>query len=336
MNKGLNIIFWIVLLINLGFYSYAQDLPVACGESLTRYGVIGNNGSSVFDWDVTGGTIVTVYDRGDSVDVQWNSVAGAHFITVIETNSWGCEGEPFQDTVIVTIPFVDLGLDAEICSGETFEFIATASDINAYLWQDSSDAETLIASTDGKYWVRVTDNYGCNASDTALLIVHELPAVDLGNDTSYCGDDGLIFDVSQYGIYYDWFNGDMTPVFTAYTQTQDQEIWVNVTNEFGCVGTDTVVVRFCGALEIPNAYTPNDDGVNDKWNIEELFVFGEVTVDVYNRWGERVYHSVGYSSDQFWDGKDQKGKKLPMDSYYYVIDLHNGEEPIVGTVTIIR
>ncbi len=40
--------------------------------------------------------------------------------------------------------------------------------------------------------------------------------------------------------------------------------------------------------------------------------------------------------DQYWNGTNQKGKKLPMDAYYYVIDLHNDEEPIVGTVTIIR
>lgn len=334
MKKNLNILFLIILLISLGFKSYAQDLPVACGESTVRYGVYGNNGTSVFNWTITGGTIINNYN--DSVDIQWNSVAGAHFITVIETNIYGCEGDPYMDTVIVSTPFVDLGLDADICSGETYEFIASGADISTYLWQDDSNAETLIASTDGQYWVRVTDNYGCIASDTALLIVHDLPLVDLGSDTTYCGTEGLVFDVSEYGIYYDWFNGDMSPTLTVYSQTQDQEIWVNVTNDFGCVGSDTIVVRFCGVLEIPNAFTPNDDGINDIWEIEQLFVFNEVTIDVFDRWGQRVFQSSGYSSEQFWDGTSQKGKKLPMDAYYYVIDLHNGEEPIVGTVTIIR
>lgn len=334
MKKNLNILFLFIILISLGFKSYAQNLPVACANSIMSYGVYGDNGNSFFEWDVTGGTIIRNYN--DSIVVQWNSVAGAHYLTVIETNIYGCEGEPYQDTVIITAPFVDIGLDAEICSGETYEFIAAASDVSSYLWQDNSDGETLIAMANGDYWVKVTDEFGCTGSDTATLVVHESPLVDLGADTTFCGENGLVFDVSEYGIYYDWFNGDISSTFTAYTQTQDQEIWVKVTDEFGCEGSDTIVVRFCGDLEIPNAFTPNDDGSNDTWNIEQLFVFDKVTIDVYNRWGERVYHSNGYSSDQYWNGTDQKGKKLPMDSYYYVIDLHNGEEAIVGTVTIIR
>lgn len=332
INKILLFLSFLVILP--GFRGYAQDLPFACSESMVRYGVYGNNGISTFFWEVTGGTIVNNYN--DSIDVRWNNVAGPHFLRVTEKNLYGCIGEMYEDTVIVSKPFVNIGVDVEICRGETYEFIATEDEISTYLWQDNSNNETLIASTSGQYWVRVTDNYGCEASDTAQLLVHELPAVDLGSDTTYCGFDGLVLDVSEYGIYYDWFNGDIVSSFTAYTQTQDQEIWVNVTDEFGCVGSDTIVVRFCGELEIPNAFTPNEDGFNDTWNIEQLFVFENVTVDIFNRWGERVFHSSGYTSDQFWDGTNEKGKKLPMDAYYYVIDLHNGEEPIVGSVTIIR
>ncbi|MFC2096513.1 gliding motility-associated C-terminal domain-containing protein [Bacteroidota bacterium] len=330
-NKILSLLFFLVLLS--GFNGYAQTLPVSCGDGTVRYGVVGGTGST-FEWSVTGGTIVQDYN--DSIDVQWNNVAGAHFIRVTETNLFDCIGELYEDTVIVTIPFVNLGLDADVCYGETYEFIASGADISTYLWQDNSDAETLIASTSGEYWVRVTDTYGCVASDTTALVVHDLPIVDLGNDTTYCGDEGLELDVSEFGTSYEWFNGDISPFLTVYTQTQDQEIWVNVIDEYGCEGSDTVVVRFCGELEIPTAFTPNEDGINETWQIEQLFIFEDVTVDIYNRWGDRVFHSVGYASDQFWDGMSEKGKKLPMDAYYYVIDLNNGEEPIVGSVTIIR
>ena len=335
MKKNLNILLLIILLIGLGFNSYAQDLPVACGNGEVSYGVIGDNGNSFFNWEVTGGTIIRNYN--DSIVVKWNDVAGAHTITVSETNIWGCEGEPWQQTVIVTVPFVDIGLDIEMCRGESYEFIAAASDVTSYLWGDGSDGETFIATESGNYWVKVEDEFGCTNSDTAALITHELPIVDLGSDTTLCDDiNGILFDVSEAGISFDWFDGEISSTYTAYAQTSDQEIWVNVTNEFGCIGSDTVVVRFCGDFEIPNAFTPNDDGSNDVWVIEQLFVFDNVTIDVYNRWGERVYNSTGYSSDKYWNGSDQKGKKLPMDTYYYVIDLHNDEEPIVGTVTIIR
>jgi len=326
---------FLILFIVPDFYSYAQsELPLACGGDMVRYGVVGNNGSSVFQWEIEGGTIINNYN--DSVDIQWNNVAGIKTITVTETNIFGCEGDPYSQTLLVYVPFVDIGLDAEICRGTTHEFVAEASEVTNYLWQDGiSTGTTFIASESGDYWVRVTDQYGCTAADTAALIVHELPVVDLGNDTTLCGpDESIVFDVTFAGVSYEWFDNTFAPTYTAYTQSYEQTIWVQVENEYGCVGSDTVIVHFCGEFTVPNAFTPNDDGVNDVWQIDYLFSFPDVTVDIFNRWGDRVYHSDGYTVP--WDGKDMKGKDLPMDAYYYIINFNNGEEPKVGNVTIIR
>ncbi|MFO7843759.1 MAG: gliding motility-associated C-terminal domain-containing protein [Bacteroidales bacterium] len=318
-----------------GLVGYAQeDLPVACGGETVRYGVVGDNGNSVFFWEITGGTIIENYN--DSVDVQWTSTDGIRTITVTETNLYGCEGEPYSQQLVVSSPYIDLGSDAEICADETYEFIASGDEVSSYLWQDGSNGETFIASEEGDYWVRVTDEYGCVSSDTAGLIVHPLPEVDLGPDTTLNADDqSVTFDVSEFGTFYNWFDGSNASTYTAYAQLETQEIWVEVTNDYGCIGADTVYVEF-GEFTIPTAFTPNNDGHNDVWKIDFLFNFSEVTVDIYNRWGELVFHSDGYSSDKYWDGTNQNGRKLPMDAYYYVIDLHNGEQPKVGTVTLIR
>jgi len=328
------IFFFLLFLPGLVGYAQEEDLHVACGGSIERYGVLGDNGNSYFFWDVTGGEIIEHYN--DSVDIQWTSVPGIRTITVTEENIYECLGEPSTLKVIVSSPFVDLGGDAEICAGETYEFVPSGDDVSSYLWQDDSNGETFIASETGDYWVRVTDENNCMATDTAGLIVHPLPEVDLGPDTTLTADDQQItFDVSEYGTFYNWFDGSNASTYTAYTQLETQEIWVKVTSEYGCVGADTVYVEF-GEFTIPTAFTPNNDGHNDVWKIDFLFSFPDVTVDVYNRWGERVFHSKGYSSDKHWDGTDEKGKKLPMDAYYYVIDLHNGETPKVGHITIIR
>ena len=342
MKRRIDILF-VIVLIFLGLNSgYAQDLPVACGGSFVTYGVYGDNGNSIFEWEIDTdlGRIHRYYN--DSIIVEWYNVGTTTTIRVTETNLLGCEGEPYEQTVLITIPDIDIGLDAEICEGETYEFIASASDISTYLWQDGSGSETFIASTSGDYWVRVTDSDGCINTDTAALTVHELPDVDLGVDTIHCGDQELILDAyADNAVFYEWWTADgltdeLSSTFTVTAQLGEQTIWVNVTNAHNCIGTDTIVVRSCGDIEIPNAFTPNDDNDNDTWVIEDLWPFSNVTVDIYNRWGERVFHSDGYSSDKEWNGTDQKGKKLPMDSYYYVIDLQNDEEPIVGTVTIIR
>lgn len=325
--------FLIVSLTSFSLNSYAQDLPIACGGSVERYRVAGDNGNSDFYWEVTGGEILRFFN--DSVDIKWSIVAGVRTITVTEKNLYGCEGDPYSQTLMVSAPFVDIGLDEDICAGETYEFITSSSDVTSYLWQDNeTSSETFIASVSGDYWVRVTDEYGCANADTATLIVHDLPLVDLGADTTLCaGEPGITFDVADFGENYEWFNDEINSIYTAEYNGEKQEIWVKVTDQYGCVGIDTVLVGLC-EIFIPNTITPNGDNYNDDWKIEALQAFDDVTVDVYNRWGERVYHSKKY--DEPWNGTNLKGKKLPMDSYYYVIDLHNGDEPIVGTVTIIR
>jgi gliding motility-associated-like protein len=86
-------------------------------------------------------------------------------------------------------------------------------------------------------------------------------------------------------------------------------------------------------IVVPNTFTPNGDGINDTWDIKSLDTFPNCTVDVYNRYGEKVYSSIGYGSP--WDGK-HRGAKLPVGTYYYVIDLKNGSKVLSGRITIIR
>ena len=96
---------------------------------------------------------------------------------------------------------------------------------------------------------------------------------------------------------------------------------------------DDVNITVLKNLVIPNTFTPNGDGYNDLWQIKYLESYPNTTVDVYNRYGEKVYSSIGYSVP--WDGK-YNGSYLPPGTYYYIIDPKNGREVIAGNVTIIR
>jgi len=102
----------------------------------------------------------------------------------------------------------------------------------------------------------------------------------------------------------------------------------------GCVGIDSATVKvLLPDVIIPNTFTPNGDGINDTWNIKNLDLYQSCTVQVYNRWGQNVYTSIGYGTP--WDGT-YKGAPLPAGSYYYVIDLKNGGALLSGFVAIIR
>jgi len=87
------------------------------------------------------------------------------------------------------------------------------------------------------------------------------------------------------------------------------------------------------ALSIPNTFTPNGDGINDTWVIQAIEGYPKSTVNIFNRWGQKVFTSIGYHIP--WDGTYQ-GKALSSGTYYYLIDPKNGQAVISGWVAIIR
>lgn len=87
-------------------------------------------------------------------------------------------------------------------------------------------------------------------------------------------------------------------------------------------------------LQIPAAFSPNGDGHNDEWQIDNLHMFPKILIQVYNRWGQLLYEGGAY--DGFWDGTFN-GNPVPTGSYLYHIDVNiNDLPPRVGTVTIVR
>lgn len=87
------------------------------------------------------------------------------------------------------------------------------------------------------------------------------------------------------------------------------------------------------AIRIPNAFTPNGDGINDRWNIPDLAYFPNCVLNIYTRYGSVIYQSRGYTTG--WDGL-YNGKVLPTGTYYYIIDLGNNSPKLAGYVAIIK
>jgi len=109
------------------------------------------------------------------------------------------------------------------------------------------------------------------------------------------------------------------------------------TNANGCLFIDSVKVTVIPRLMIPNGFTPNNDGINDDWEIDNIGFYPNCEVEVYNRWGQQLFYSKGYPDDGRWDGTF-KGKDLPIGTYYYIINLHDevDKKPFTGPITIVR
>jgi gliding motility-associated-like protein len=317
---------------------HGQTLPVTCQGNVERYSVSGLPGS-VFEWNVTGGTIVSNYS--DSVDIHWDGLSGNNSITVIEHTENGCAGTPVVSQVLVGKASINLGPDQVTCLGKSIGLDAPAG-FNNYVWSDGSTGMSVIATSSGIVWLEVTDDVGCKARDTVQLNFEALSLVNLGPDTTLCGDESLVLTVPEGDVLWTiHYNGQETtgtqPILVVYPGSQ--EIIVEVTSALGCIGTDTLNIAECTRQEllgkIPNAITPDGDGINDTWKIEKIMDYPNASIKIFDRWGRLVYQVQG-GYDNLWNGTDRNGNALPVDSYYYIIDLGNGKDGITGFITIIR
>jgi len=167
------------------------------------------------------------------------------------------------DTIILSynpLPILDFGNDTTLCQGETLTLNAITSNAT-YLWQDNSTNPTFIVNQQGTYFVELTVN-NCTTTDTIIASYIPLPTLDLGNDTTLCQGETLTLNATTANATYLWQDNSANPTFHA---DQQSTYWVEVNNYCG-TNTDTLTIEFkdCDcSIYIPNAFTPNNDGIND-------------------------------------------------------------------------
>jgi gliding motility-associated-like protein len=113
----------------------------------------------------------------------------------------------------------------------------------------------------------------------------------------------------------------------------DTRYLLTVTSDKGCVDTSSMFLKVLFKPIIPNTFTPNGDGYNDKWDILYIDSYPGAIIEVYNTTGQLLFRSVGYNIP--WDGT-YKGQSLPAGTYYYVVDPKNGRAKMAGYVTILK
>jgi len=200
---------------------------------------------------------------------------------------------------------------------------------------------SFLYSGQGKYIVTLMlqSAPGCIIQTSDTIHVNPLPAVNAGPDKYILlgNSDILSPVVSEEDLSYLWtpalyLSSDtiLNPICTAIT---NQSYTLTATTKAGCSRSDTVDVKVLAAINIPNAFSPNGDGINDTWRIKYLEDYPGATLDVYDRSGQPVFHSDGYNQE--WDGT-LNGKPLPFGTYYYIINPKNKRPTFSGSVTIIR
>jgi gliding motility-associated-like protein len=170
--------------------------------------------------------------------------------------------------------------------------------------------------------------------------VLQKPNVNAGPDKTLLSGNSGILDGSIGGADYsfiwspDFFMSDPSSLRPSVNPISDTAYVLTATSLSGCGShSDTVKIRVYKEVKIPNVFTPNGDGINDRWEIPALTAYRSYAVLIFNRYGQTVFESRNYITA--WDGK-YGGKALPIGTYYYIIDLKDTGAKISGWVEILK
>lgn len=184
-----------------------------------------------------------------------------------------------------------------------------------------------------------TSQNACADTVSIPITVYTSPTVAIDADVRILegGQTTLKPTADGHNLTYKWVpstgldRDDVLNPVASPTETTPYKLIVTSTE--GCRASADVIVSVLKYPQVPNAFTPNGDGKNDVWEIKYLTTYPGNTVDIFNRYGQKLFSSIGY--DVPWDGT-YKGASVPPGTYYYIINPKNGRKIISGNVTIIR
>jgi gliding motility-associated-like protein len=295
-----------------------------------------------FNWTTPDGNL-------SSQDIT-NLKAGHYHVLITDNNTCQATGdfdltEPLRLGIDLAIPLSADGIHNIICAGSGTGSI-DVNPINntgavTYLWSDGHTEKTRLNIPAGTYRVIIMDQNLCNADSTVTLTEPDSIKIAFDVTQALCPDspDGEIAatvtgGVQGGGYAYLWSDNSTG---SSLSNILEGWYWLRITDANSCAVRDSVkmVPQRNTCLEIPNIFSPNGDNINDTWIIGMTDLYPDMEIKVFNRWGELVWKSVrGYAADP-WDGRSN-GIVLPIDSYHYLIDLHNGSKPVLGNVTIVK
>lgn len=246
----------------------------------------------------------------------------------------GCDSIVITHLTVHELPKPDLGSSHGICANSYS--ILDPGNFESYLWQDGSTNPTYQATAFGIYYVTVKDQYGCVGKDTTYINeIFPVPDDFLSGDTSLCLGNSVVLHTGEY-ISYLWSTGATSRTITV---TQSGIYRLTVTNYYGCVGKDSATVIFytdCLDLQIPNAFTPNGDGLNDYFKPFVPAPLRDFNMQIWDRWGKMMFESDDYTKG--WDGSF-KGVQQPPAAYIYTIHYKTRDGKFFrkkGSVILIR
>lgn len=340
---------------NIGIQEPLYDIGInpsdtlACVNDLFSFQNTSSGDLGSFIWNFGDGSPAT--SQANPSHAYTNS--GVYTVTLSGVNPIGCRDTGTIQVYVDTIYVPTLLADKDsICVGEKVTFYPDGgSNTTGYTWSFGDDilrtngADSLQYSFDraGTFAVSMQVGYrSCpDAGAGRNVYVYPFPLVNLGPDSVMCLNSQAIVlqntAVNPSEAYrYQWNTGATTPSITI---TQPGTYSLTVASRFDCITTESIVVNRDCYIDVPNSFTPNNDGVNDYFFPRQLLAksLSGFTMQVFNRWGQVIFETTK-TNGRGWDGTFN-GKDQPSGVYIYQMHvvLANGkQEEYTGNVTLLR
>jgi gliding motility-associated-like protein len=259
--------------------------------------------------------------------VQWSNgtsgattTVGAPGVYTATVTHNDCQNTVSSTVVLVNMPVVNLGPDIDICDGTLASLNIPATG----LWSTGVNSNSIQVSRAGKYYVTV--NVGsCVASDTIQVRIKPRPIANLPEQVVGCLEGTVTINAeNQVNTSYLWSNGETTPTI----EVSDFGVFSVITSNDCGIAVDSARAYFqdCTyAIFIPNSFTPDNDGINEVWQISTYNIL-KLTLRIFNRWGEAVYTT--HDLNPVWTGETNGGDYFVRDgvySFHMVYETINGE-----------
>jgi gliding motility-associated-like protein len=283
-----------------------------------------------------------VNDTSNFVKLQLDT---APVITVEPTDKSACVG----DVITLNVTASGNGLSYQWHKGNVL--LSNGGNLSGVLTAQLTINPTMFADTASNYYVVVKNNCGLSDTSTLTSVLVSTPlVVAISSNSPVCKDSIIRLSTPLIaGAGYNWtgpngFASSASSITITNATTVHQGLYNVIVTQLGCASqpaSTLVEVKDCLLSDffIPEGFSPNGDGINDKFVIRGINQFPGNAISIYSRWGVKVYSASPYIST--WDGTSNSGVSiggdaLPIGTYFYILDLGNGEKVIQGTIYLNR
>lgn len=302
-----------------------------------------------FVWDFGDGTPAT----DTNIQTQHTYAhAGVYQAALYVTDFVPCHDTAYHTIVVDSTPFVNFTVsDSVLCVGQTINFDGDYLALgNTGIRWDFGDG-TVTPNIDpvghafdnsGTYSVKLTAIYRIcpDTSITKNIVIKSFPRIDLGPDTVMCPNAAPIVlmdhvNAGNPNATWLWNTGETSSTISiGHPGTYSATVFLN-----GCSSSDSVEVRKDCYIDIPNSFTPNNDGSNDYFFPRQLLSRSVTSfkLTIFNRWGQTIFETAAIDG-RGWDGKFNNTEQ-PEGVYIYLIDVlfaDGVKEHYQGNVTLLR